>query len=235
MKIFNLNYNLIKLYIISIILLLSSIKSQEIEQTEEKQLFNNSLNHFNKTETPYLDISQKMKNVKFDILLKIRYKGIERSRNKIQIKIVKIRDKLDSNTYKKTEVLEEIKELDKKITNFEDNCYEAINEYYKNVEIYNIVKNMIIVFFKALLIIIIIIMIIIGIVSIYIIRKQRQYAALEDESSKENIMTEENSNSNSAFNQVIIKNENSNDSSSSRDMKEKAPKKNENNDETNEE
>ena len=83
MKSFNLN--IYKIILISFIIILFSftvINSQEIQDCEElKRLFSYSLTMLNKTEIKYLDISQKMKNIKYNIFLKIRYKNLKRKHN----------------------------------------------------------------------------------------------------------------------------------------------------------
>ena len=225
MKLYFFLSTLISTIIISI--LFSSIKSQQTSQIEMKQLFNNTLDRYNKTELHYKDISEKMKNIKFNIFLKIRYKKLVKEHNKIERNIGKIEEKLNSNNYDKNEMLEDIKELNISLKTYEHKCHKVIHVFNQNEKTKNIFMNMLKAFFITLLIIIIIVLIIIGIVSLYIIKRQRKYYILEEENSFDKIVGAEKKNN--EFNQIKIKNENSNEItteiSSERQMKKKKGKK----------
>ena len=80
MKSLNLNFYL---SIIIISLFFSSIKAQNITQSEVNQLFNNNLIKCNKTEILFQEFSEKMKNIKYNIILKIKYKNLKKKHNKI--------------------------------------------------------------------------------------------------------------------------------------------------------
>lgn len=235
MKKIELNYYSIALiFIITILILFSPIKTQENNQTKEKQLFNNSLIEFNKTEIQYQNLSEKMKNVKYDIFMKIRYRGIQKKHDNIQEKIEKIQSDLDSNTYNKKEILEEIKEINVKIEEFGNACNSAINSYYKSNITYNKLKKIIIAIFIALFIIINIVVVVGGIVSFYIIRKQKKkYVPLDEENSKDVIVMKEKKNNNNTFEQIRIRNEDTGESSESRIIKKKTEEKEDNDRESN--
>jgi hypothetical protein len=177
------------LSIIIILILFSSIKTQDTI-SEEKQLYNNNLIKFNKTEIQYKEISEKMKNIKYNIFLKIRYKNLKKKHQKIEIKLGKIKEKLDSNNYDKNELKEEIKEIYESITKFEKKCNKALDIFYKSEKTKKVLMNMIKAFFWTLLVIIIVVLIVIGVASIFIIKRQRKYYALEEENSQVNIINE---------------------------------------------
>ena len=194
---------LISIIIISIFFPL--IKSQQINEIELKQLFNSTLYCYNKTELHYKDISEKMKNIKFNIFLKIRYKKLVKEHNKMQKKIGKLEAKIKSNNYDNNEMIEDIKELNKSLTHYEHKCHKAIHVYIQSEKVKKVFKNMIKAFFITLLIVIIIVLIIIGIVSLFVIKRQRKYYILEEENSSDKIEGEKKK-SNNEFNKIKIKN-----------------------------
>ena len=221
MKLYFYFSTLISIIIISI--LFSSIKSQKTNQIEVKQLFNSTLDRYNKTEIHYKNISEKMKNVKFNIFLKIRYKKLVKEHNMIGKNIGKIEEKLNSNNYDKNEILEDIKELNKSLVHYEHKCHKAIHVFNQSVKVKNVLGDMLKTFFIALLITIIIVLIIIGIISLYIIKKQKKYYILEEENSEEKIVGEDKKD----FNTIAIKNEvnaDTNEVSSTREINEKKGK-----------
>lgn len=222
MKTFNLNsYTII--YIAYIIFIISQINSQRSLQSEEKELLNNCISSFNKTESRFSEISQKMKNIKYNIFLKIRYKNLERMHSKIQISITEIREKLDSTNYDKNKIIEQLKMLDGNIEKYERKCDSANDLYYQAENIKAIVYNLIKAFFMTLLIIIIVVMIIIGIVSFFIIRRQKKYHTLEEEHTQSDI--EINVENNMKTDQIKLEekldNQNEKGNSSEREIKTK--------------
>jgi len=224
MKSLNLNFYL---SIIIISLFFSSIKAQNITQSEVNQLFNNNLIKCNKTEILFKEFSEKMKNIKYNIFLKIKYKNLQKKHNKIEKKIGKIKELLNSNNYNKNEILEDIKELNKSLTKFEYKCNKAIHAFYKGEKVKIILNNLLKVFFITLFITIFLLLIVIVIISIFIIRRQKKYYALNEESSKVDIINEEGSNNTSES--IKIKNKKINDDSSERKMKKKKKDKKKNN------
>lgn len=232
MKSFHLNaYKIV--CITYIIFLFSQIKSQGTQQPKERELLKNCISEFNKTENRFIEISEKMKNIKYNIFLKIRYKNLKRTHNKIQTTISTIKKKLDSNKYDKIKVIEELKILTGNIGQYNRKCEKAIEIYYQAESMKAVIYNIIKAFFLTILIIIIVVMIIIGIVSFFIIRRQRKYSALtEEESTHTNIEI----NVDNQFNTEQIKieekldEENEKGNSSSREIREKkdTKKKNEN-------
>ena len=220
MKLLDLNFYLL---IIIISLFFSSIKAQNITQSEVNQLFNNNLIKCNKTEILFQEFSEKMKNIKYNIILKIKYKNLKKKHNKIVKKIGKIKELLNSNNYNKNEILEDIKELNKSLTKFEYKCNKAIHAFYKGEKVKTILNNLLKVFFITLFITIFLLLIVIVIISIFIIRRQKKYYALDEESSKVDIINEEGSNNTSES--IKINNKKANEDSSERKMKKKKKEK----------
>ena len=220
MKLLDLNFYLL---IIIISLFFSSIKAQNITQSEVNQLFNNNLIKCNKTEILFQEFSEKMKNIKYNIILKIKYKNLKKKHKKIVKKIEKIKELLNSNNYNKNEILEDIKELNKSLTKFEYKCNKAIHAFYKGEKVKTILNNLLKVFFITLFITIFLLLIVIVIISIFIIRRQKKYYALDEESSKVDIINEEGSNNTSES--IKINNKKANEDSSERKMKKKKKEK----------
>ena len=193
------------LMIISISIFLLSFHPtamQEVKLSEERQLLNDCLSHYNKTEKQFYELSEKMKDIKFNLVLKIKFKNLKKKNLKVVEKINKIKGKIDLNNYSKKEIIQDLKELNETISKFEIKCHKVNHIYYQNEKTKDILINMIKVFFKTLFIIIIIALIIIGIVSLYVIKRQRQYYRLVEEPVHED--SEEIKNQ---HNHIIIKND----------------------------
>ena len=209
MKSFNLNiYTIILISFIIIFFSFTVINSQEIKDDEElKRLFSNSLSMLNKTEIKYLDISEKMKNIKYNIFLKVRYKNLKRKHKKINAMISSIKGKIDINKYDLKEINEDMYKLDVEIENFGKKCEKAIKVFNRAEQTKKIFMNIIKAFFFTLIIVIVVVMIIIGIVSIIIIKRQKKYHALDEELSNSNIEINVGNNYNKSFDEIKEKDE----------------------------
>lgn len=189
-----LNYYLITLVFIIIISIINSqtevvqeTQGMQIQTSEEIQKFNNCLNLLNQTEIQYQELTKKMKNIKFNIFLKIQYKNLKRTRDKIESQTDEIKKKLNSGTYDKNEISFEISELYENVETFEKKCFKTSRAYEKSEKTKKIVAKFIKIFFITILIVVIAIMIIIGLVSVYVIKRQKYYNNLDEDSSKAKI------------------------------------------------
>ena len=209
MKSFYLNlYTIILISFIIILFSLADINAQETKNDGDiKRLFSNALNMFNKTEIRYQEISAKMKNIKYNIFLKIRYKNLKRKYNKINTMISNIRGKLDINQYDLNEINEDMYKLDTEIESFGKKCEKAIVVYHKAEHTKRVFINIIKVFFITLIIIIVVVMIIIAVISVIIIKRQKKYHALEEEMSNSNIEINVGNNYNKSFDEIKETNE----------------------------
>ena len=187
---YNKNFSLIIIFLSLFLFLFPLIKSQEIELSSEKALFNESLINFNKTNIKLGYIKDKMSNVKYNIILLIKHKNLIREHDSINSEVDKIKAQLDKNKYDKNTIMEEIQKLNSTITKFESKCNEMMHSIVRNEETKNILLNLIKIFFITLLIITIIALSIIGIVSFFVIRSQRRYHILHEEKSQDNIEVE---------------------------------------------
>ena len=226
MKSFYLNiYTIILISYTIILFSLTNINTQEIKNDEElKRLFSNSLFILNKTEIKYKEFSEKMKNIKYNIFLKLRYKNLNRKHNKINSMIANIKGKLDMNQYDLKQINEEMYKLDIEIGHFGKKCEKTIEVFYKAEQTKKLFMNIIKVFFFTLIITIVVIMIIIGVVSIFIIRRQKKYVSFEEEISNSNIEINVENNYNGSFDEIKEKNEIKNIKSSKKKKSEKKKK-----------
>ena len=183
------------------------IKSQEIDLSSEKALFNESLINFNKTNIKLGHIKDKMSDIKYNIILLSKYKGLIREYDSINSEVNKIKEQLNKNKYDKSTIVEEIQKLNNTISKFDSKCNEVMHSIKKNEETKNIFLNMIKIFFIVLLIITIIILSITGIVSFFIIRSQRRYHILHEEQSQDKIDIGNGNYYNKETDKIKVKNE----------------------------
>ena len=82
--------------ILILCLFIQYVSSQNISLEEsEFALFNQSMVKFNNTKKQFDDMSNKMKNINYNIILKIRYKELERSYKTVETKFVEIQKELN--------------------------------------------------------------------------------------------------------------------------------------------
>ena len=182
MRHFYFYYSLvISIIIIIELFLLCSVKSQNTTLLEERQLLKDCLFFYNKTQSKFNEVIEKMKGVKNNIFLKTKYQNINKTYSKIEIQLTKLQKQLNSSDYNKYVVLEELKVLNLTLAKFDKKCIQVMNLYHRNQKTNKAFKNIIKLFFITLFIIIILVMIIIGVISFYAIKRQIKYYALEEE------------------------------------------------------
>ena len=121
-------------YILILFLLIQYVSSQNISSdTSEFALINQSMAKYNDTKKQFDDMTNKMKNINFNILLKIRYKELESYYKTMEIKFVEIQNALKETNYEKEKVKNNIKLLDIHIHTFEKN-YKATRRIYFEFE-----------------------------------------------------------------------------------------------------
>ena len=172
------------LIIISLIIFpfsLNPVKSQEITLSEESQLLNNCISSFNKTEKLFLELMEKIELIKYNLILRIQIKALIGKHNKIEEKLKKFQETINTNINGNNTIISELKELYEIIEKYERNCNKTLRMYKNNNKISNIISDFLKVFFITLLIVAIIILIMIGIISIFVVKKQRKFYKLEEE------------------------------------------------------
>lgn len=180
---FSYKYFIVFLSVIIYSSLLCSVKTEDL--SEEKQLLQECLSFYNKTELKFEEIKEKIKNVRFNIILKIKYKDITKIHTNIENNISEITEKIDSKSYDKNSVIKNLKELKTAIETLDAKCDKAIQTYNNNEKVYNFLIDLIKIIIITLFIVIVIVLLIIGIISIIVIKHQRNYYKLQEEVNPE--------------------------------------------------
>ena len=171
-------------YILILCLFIQYVISQNISLEEsEYALFNQSMIKFNNTKKQFDDMSNKMKGINYNIILKIRYKELERFYKTVEIKFGEIQKELNETNYEKEKVRNNIKLLDSDIHTFEKKYKATRSTYFEFERTKAYFLHFLKIFFICLFTAVIIIMAIIGIVSFFVVRNQRRYYKLEEEYS----------------------------------------------------
>ena len=171
-------------YILILFLLIQYASSQNISSNaSEFTLFNQSMVKYNDTKKQFDDITNKMKNINYNILLKIRYKELERYYKTVETKFVEIQKELKETNYEKEKVRNNIKLLDRDIHTFEKKYKATRSLYFEFERTKAYLLHFLKIFFICLFVAVIIIMAIVGIVSFFVVRNQRRYYKLQEEYS----------------------------------------------------
>ena len=171
-------------YILILFLLIQYASSQNISSNaSEFTLFNQSMVKYNDTKKQFDDITNKMKNINYNILLKIRYKELERYYKTVETKFVEIQKELKETNYEKEKVRNNIKLLDNDIHTFEKKYKATRSLYFEFERTKAYLLHFLKIFFICLFVAVIIIMAIVGIVSFFVVRNQRRYYKLQEEYS----------------------------------------------------
>ena len=186
---FSYKYFIVFLSVIIYSSLLRSVKTEDL--SEEKQLLQECLSFYNKTELKFEEIKEKIKNVRFNIILKIKYKDITKIHTNIENNISEITEKIDSKSYDKNSVIKNLKELKTTIETLDAKCDKAIQTYNNNEKVYNFLIDLIKIIIITLFIVIVIVLLIIGIISIIVIKHQRKYYKLQEEVNPEDEVEED--------------------------------------------
>ena len=171
-------------YILILFLFIHYVSSQNISLEEsEYALFNQSMVKFNNTKKQFDDMSNKMKNINYNIILKIKYKDLERCYKTVETKFGEIQKELNETYYEKEKARNNIKLLDSDIYTFEKKYKETRSLYFEYERTKAYLLHFLKMLFICLFLAVIIIMAIIGIVSFFVVRNQRRYYKLQEEYS----------------------------------------------------
>ena len=124
-----------------------------------------------------------MKDITMNIVLRIRFREINRIYNNIELKIKEIKEELSKDTVDQEKIIEDIKILNQNINKFNEKYKIANNLYYECEKLKESFSNFVKLFFTILLIVIIVVLSIIGIVSYFVVKSQRKYYILKEEIS----------------------------------------------------
>ena len=217
MNSFKLNHLLLYISLIIFSFLFSEINTQENNLSIENQKLNQFLLLFNSTNIKFQNITSKMSNIKYNILLIMRYKGLQITRNSLERQYAYIKKKLNENGDNQ-KILNDIDRLNEDAIEFDKKCDRTNNAFYESekakIYIIKVIKKFLLYFS----IFIIILFLIIGIITYFVIKSQRYHALKEENSEDDELEGGKHSNSQT----VIIKQRNEEDFSTSRKFKKKS-------------
>ena len=175
----------LKCLLLHISFLFLQINSQELTLTPKEsieQKFNQTISSYNETQLKYDEISKKMSKIKFNFLLKIRYKNMRSKIGTITKEISNLQDQINKERYDQG-VERLIDSINNKIIKFNNYCQKT-NEVFENFEIFN--RNFV-EFLKILIVtfitIVVTAMILIGVITLFVIKRQKKYYQLQEEYS----------------------------------------------------
>ena len=170
-------------YILILTFLIQYINSSENKSLDlsELEMFNHSMNKYNDTKIYFEDITKKIKNINFNILLKIKYNELKRYYQNIEAQIGEIQNELNDTNYEREKIIKNINLLDDNMDIFEKKYKTTKFSYFEYEKAKNFIKNFLKIFFICLLVSILVIMAIIAIVSYFVVKNQRRYYKLQEE------------------------------------------------------
>jgi len=149
----------------------------------EFEMLNQSLSKYNYSKLFFDDITKKMKNINFNIILKIKYSELKRCYQNIEAQIGEIQNELKETKYEREKVIKNIKLLDDNIDIFEKKYNITKKSYFEFEKAKDYILHFFKIFFICLLVSVLIIITIIAIVSYFVVKNQRRYYKLQEEYS----------------------------------------------------
>ena len=172
-------------YVLILIFLIQYINSSGNKSLDlsELEMFNQSINKYNDTKLYFDDITKKMKNINFNIILRIKYNELKRYYQNIETQIGEIQNELKETNYEREKVKKNINLLDDNMDIFEKKYNITKKSYFEFEKVKDFIKHFLKIFFICLLVSVLIIMVIIAIVSYFVVKNQRRYYKLQEEYS----------------------------------------------------
>ena len=170
--------------IISIYLLyifLSGVNSQESQISEMENKLKEFIGKFNETNSIFKNISQKMENIKYNFILKIKYNILKTKNKKILEKINYLTTYFNTSKIEESNLVKELYNLNEHLESYAISCYKTIKLHnsFKNLNI--TIITLIKIFSITLIIIFTFALIIFIIIYIYRYRKRKSYEILKEE------------------------------------------------------
>ena len=163
-----LNFFLITLFIS----LLSQIQSQDNQESKLKEVEEN----ISQINSLYQNLTEKMAEIKYNVILKLRYKSLTRKKEKVEKELNKIKSSGSINSYA-------LDELNEYVYSYGKSCRKVRKLFDTFESLKNTILNIIRIFFLALIITIIVVIIISALIYLYIVRKNKSYDILNEEMS----------------------------------------------------
>ena len=163
-----LNFFLITLFIS----LLSQIQSQDNQESKLKEVEEN----ISQINSLYQNLTEKMAEIKYNVILKLRYKSLTRKKEKVEKELNKIKSSGSINSYT-------LDELNEYVYSYGKSCRKVRKLFDTFESLKNTILNIIRIFFLTLIITIIVVIIISALIYLYIVRKSKSYDILNEEMS----------------------------------------------------
>jgi len=167
-----MNFIYLNFFLILFISLLSQIKSQDNQESKLKEVEENIF----QINSLYQNLTEKMTEIKYNVILKLRYKSLTRKKEKVEKELNKIKSSGTINSY----VLDELNEY---VYSYGKSCRKVRKLFDTFESLKNTILNIIRIFFLTLIITVIVVIIISALIYLYIVRKSKSYDILNEEMS----------------------------------------------------
>ena len=169
--------------LLNILLLIALLTGTNSQETQGEKLFKELLDKFNQTSIIFHNITKKMERIKYNFILKIKYKYLVTKNKNIEKKINDIKEYFNTNKLEESNLMKEIYNLNEHFGSYIKSCYKTINLYNSFENLKELAINLIKIFFFIFIIVLIFAIIISGIIYIYRYRKRKSYEILREEFS----------------------------------------------------
>jgi len=168
-----MNYIYLNFFLITLFIsLLSQIQSQDNQESKLKEVEEN----ISQINSLYQNLTEKMAEIKYNVILKLRYKSLKRKKEKVEKELNKIKSSGAINSYN-------LGELNEYVYSYGKSCRKVRKLFDTFESLKNTILNIIRIFFLTLIITIIVVIIISALIYLYIVRKSKSYDILNEEMS----------------------------------------------------
>ena len=167
-----MNFFYLNFFLTLFISILSLIQSQDNQESKLKEIEEN----ISQINSLYQNLTEKMTGIKYNIVLKLRYKSLARKKDKVEKQLNKIKSSGTISEYSLSELREYVYSYGKSCRKVQ-----KLFDTFENLK--NTIINIIKIFFLTLIIIIIVVIIISALIYLYIVRKRKSYDILHEEMS----------------------------------------------------
>ena len=169
------------LTIIIYIYLFTFVNSQETQISEMENKLKEFIGKFNETNIIFNNINQKMENIKYNFILKIKYNTLKSKNEKIMEKINYLKNYININKIGESNIVKELYNLNEHLESYAISCYKTIKLYNSFQNLNTSIITLIKIFSITLIVIFSFALIIFIIIYIYRYRKRKSYELLKEE------------------------------------------------------
>ena len=167
-----MNFLYLNFFLTLFISFLSQIQSQDNQESKLKEVEGN----ISQINSLYQNLTEKMTEIKYNVILKLRYKSLTRKKEKVEKELNKIKSSGSINSYT-------LDELNEYVYSYGKSCRKVRKLFDTFESLKNTILNIIRIFFLTLIITIIVVIIISALIYLYIVRKSKSYDILNEEMS----------------------------------------------------